>query len=64
MEPPKGPEVFVWGQKGAVMADEREKPEVPEEGRPETPRAVKERDRKVTDNPGEGEHMFRDWALI
>jgi len=46
------------------MADEREKPEVPEERRPETPRAVKERDRKVTDNPGEGEHMFRDWALI
>lgn len=21
-------------------------------------------DRKITDNPGEGSHMFSDWALI
>ena len=46
------------------MADDREKPEEPKTVRSEPPRPVKERDRKVTENPGEGEYMFRDWALI
>lgn len=46
------------------MADEREDPAKPEETRPEPPRAIRERDRKVTENPGESDQMFRDWALI
>lgn len=45
------------------MADDPKMPEKPEATLP-TPPAVQETPRKVTDNPGEGEYMFTDWALI
>ncbi|MDJ1009619.1 MAG: hypothetical protein QNJ13_17545 [Paracoccaceae bacterium] len=46
------------------MADERKPPEEPVATPVPAPRAEAEKDRKITDNPGEGEYMFKDWALI
>ena len=46
------------------MADDRKQPEKPVSKSVSVPPAETEKDRKVTDNPGEGEYMFTDWALI
>jgi len=46
------------------MADDTEKPEVPVVQPVPQPRARDEKNRKETDNPGEGAYMFSDWALI
>ncbi|MEM9851174.1 MAG: hypothetical protein AAF761_04160 [Pseudomonadota bacterium] len=46
------------------MADEKTPPETPNPPVAAQEPAKEASDRKITDNPGEGSHMFSDWALI
>lgn len=46
------------------MADDPKTAQKPDPTPAPTPPAVEEQRRDITDNPGEGTHMFTDWALI
>jgi hypothetical protein len=46
------------------MADDAKTAQTPEPAPAPAPPAVEAPKRDVTDNPGEGPHMFTDWALI
>ena len=46
------------------MAEDKKVPETPASPVGAKDEAPKQPEPKVTDNPGEGTHMFSDWALI
>lgn len=46
------------------MADDREKPQRTAEKSVEAPQSETKAPPRETENPGEGEFMFSDWALI
>ncbi|MEM9709110.1 MAG: hypothetical protein AAF871_09985 [Pseudomonadota bacterium] len=46
------------------MADDQKKPDENAVRAEKTPPSKEDQAQKVTDNPGEGSHMFTDWALI
>ncbi len=46
------------------MADERKAPEVPAEPPKAEAPAPESKPQDVTENPGEGQYMFKDWAMF